>query len=1032
MIHINTKLSVKARFTGLLLLFVFTTSISFSQATQPWRSDPFARSVVFVPSPVENNEVCKEIEFQIEIGNGGSAADPILPGQVEWQINFPYDVMIVGQPTNLPPQLRVKEFICDPLAGGGVGETRVLIEVVGNIPPNNPLLNQVGSFILRFPAWGIIPNVPGRQTTSQVVLVVGFLPFSGNLDPNNDNSNAPIEFRSRTCTPFRSVKDGNWNDVSLWETFTCITRNVATCTPIPGGWIPATSSPVQGTSNVLVRDDVALNVNYTVQNCPLILEEDNPERSSSLTINPQITLGFNGGPDGNAYFNSRPVVVKSTADGTGAIGRMLSNSQTSGDDNVTVERFLPDGPQRRWNLLTFGVVSNTASIRDAWAGGSRKRVSNSQNYFDGVPLGTPPAPWNPKPNNVPYDAETGGLPADYVPGDGTIITGHRHSDPAVATANGYDWWPELIIPKDARWWETPTNSFISKELRTTPSSIRPYLPASGTDFGPERGTGWLSNNTINTGFGGSGLVNMKLTNAYNNHQAFMLFTRGDRNVLENWFGATTLRPTGQIMKQSVSVPISAGSLNVVGNPFPAPIDFPSMYNANTGSIEPYFFFWNSRLPGSAGHGAWEAVYRVFVTQIDPVTEEEVTVTTWRRSANISNPPNFGPPSSLAGVNSARVINSSQGIMVQGTTAGGNLVLTEAMKTAIGNTTNFRPFDEQPTVNLGVLNTYLNFRSSTTEELRFVDAINILVGNGFKEDLSDKSDIQKINSHTGSLGLSVKRGETLLMVESYPIPTTEAVFPLFTPGLTKRAFSLTFGPEKLDAVGRQAFLRDKFLNTLTPISTTENSEYKFEGTEEEASLNESRFEIVFKQDNVLPVTFTDITARDIRGDVQVNWSIATEDKMSHYEVEHSVNGTEFGKATKVDAKNVSPASYGWLHVQPGVGDHYYRVRAINLEGRSLTTRIVKVNIGNMGNPEFKVFPTVVSKTRNVTVQMTAMEQGSYTLQVTDMSGRVISARTVEHAGGSSSLLLDLPVLSKGKYNVRLYGKSGNFVEAVLQD
>jgi hypothetical protein len=56
-----------------------------------------------------------------------------------------------------------------------------------------------------------------------------------------------------------------------------------------------------------------------------------------------------------------------------------------------------------------------------------------------------------------------------------------------------------------------------------------------------------------------------------------------------------------------------------------------------------------------------------------------------------------------------------------------------------------------------------------------------------------------------------------------------------------------------------------------------------------------------------------------------------------------------------------------------------------------------------------------------------------LQMEANSARLISAQTIDHAGGSASLLLNLPpALTKGKYNVRLYGKSGNFAEAVLQD
>jgi hypothetical protein len=135
---------------------------------------------------------------------------------------------------------------------------------------------------------------------------------------------------------------------------------------------------------------------------------------------------------------------------------------------------------------------------------------------------------------------------------------------------------------------------------------------------------------------------------------------------------------------------------------------------------------------------------------------------------------------------------------------------------------------------------------------------------------------------------------------------------------------------------------------------------------------------------------------------------------------------------VDAKNTSPAAYEWLHVQPGTGDHFYRVRAFNLEGRSLVTKVVKVTLGDKA-PGFKAFPTIVSSTRQITLQLISLDKGRYTLQVTDMAGRLISARTIDHNGGSASMIMQMPpALSAGKYIIRLTGTSGNFVQPMVKD
>jgi autotransporter-associated beta strand protein len=184
--------------------------------------------------------------------------------------------------------------------------------------------------------------------------------------------------------------------------------------------------------------------------------------------------------------------------------------------------------------------------------------------------------------------------------------------------------------------------------------------------------------------------------------------------------------------------------------------------------------------------------------------------------------------------------------------------------------------------------------------------------------------------------------------------------------------------------------------------------------------------------ILPVNITMVSATVVQGNVKVSWNSATEDGLKHYEVEHSINGTEFGKSVKVDAKNTSPAAYEWLHVQPGTGDHFYRVRAFNLEGRSLVTKVVKVTLGDKA-PGFKAFPTIVSSTRQITLQLISLDKGRYTLQVTDMAGRVISARTIDHNGGSASMIMQMPpALSAGKYIIRLTGTSGNFVQPMVKD
>jgi hypothetical protein len=775
-----------------------------------------------------------------------------------------------------------------------------------------------------------------------------------------------------------------------------------------------------------------MNVDFTVQQCPLVL---NDNTTSSLVIDAQRTLRFGGGEDGNAYFNSRPVTVRSNATGTGAIGQMDTDTRTFGDDNVTLERFIP-GRKRRWNLLTFGVTNPTATIRDAWVGNALP-ISGSKNFNDGWPRGTPPpgmvtpmpappvsappVPGSPpnsflnKPANVPFPT-----PGDYVAGSGTIITGHAHTTAASANNQGFDWWQELIIPPFTPTWiyRTAFGDYVTRQSNTlvpTPSSIRPYRPGEISVWPPNRGTSWLSSeSTINTNYLnlGKSIVNATLSQA---EQGYMLFTRGDRNVLENWFNATTLKPNGQIRKFSEpTVTIgSPGTLTVVGNPYPAPIDFGEFHSlgSNASKIERFFYYWDSNLGGEYTHGNWRTV-----TEASPGT--------W-----VAAP--FAPDVATLPVGSRpELISSSSAFMVQTTTTGsGNLDFSEVIKAEISDV-NVLPFEVGGGAAAGVFNIDFGLKNADNS-LQIMDGAAILFGN-YSTATTDKNDVGKIYGIVSSNEhISIKRDGRIFSFEAYPFPETEARFPLEILNLnanTRYGFNLIANgiPSRYDA-----FVVDHHLKEEKKIDfSNEGFEVVFETKKDSASFNPNRFEIVFKMSGVLPVVLTDVQAVEVNKDVLVTWHASTEENLSHYNVEYSRNGIDFSKGQTVEALNTSPAKYEWLHKNPGVGVHFYRIRATDLDGKHLLSRVVKVNIGAQ-KTELIVYPTLL-QTNSISLQMNAMKAGDYNIQVTDMAGRVIQARKMVIANGSATMVMELPAtLSAGKYNVVVTGPQGKFVKPFMK-
>jgi hypothetical protein len=205
---------------------------------------------------------------------------------------------------------------------------------------------------------------------------------------------------------------------------------------------------------------------------------------------------------------------------------------------------------------------------------------------------------------------------------------------------------------------------------------------------------------------------------------------------------------------------------------------------------------------------------------------------------------------------------------------------------------------------------------------------------------------------------------------------------------------------------EPFLEDSYLQTSTPLSLTDTNRIVFNvSTSDPASFNTSRFRIVFKEANVLPVAFTDIKAAQKDKNIQIDWRVASQTGITGYEVEKSPDGINFIKTTSVAAKsNSSVASYTWPDVNPLQGNNYYRIKAIQTDGRIVISNVVVVKM-NVTKPGVLVFPNPV-KGQQINVQLNAMEKGKLTLLLLNTEGRTVLKKLISYHGGNESNMMQL--------------------------
>lgn len=165
------------------------------------------------------------------------------------------------------------------------------------------------------------------------------------------------------------------------------------------------------------------------------------------------------------------------------------------------------------------------------------------------------------------------------------------------------------------------------------------------------------------------------------------------------------------------------------------------------------------------------------------------------------------------------------------------------------------------------------------------------------------------------------------------------------------------------------------------------------------------------------------------DIMVEWSYPDQQNISQYEIEHSVNGTDFLSAgTQQVVLNGNP-KYQWLHISPLPGDHYYRIVAKSTGGQLIYSQVVKLNIGRFA-PGISIYPNPVAN-RQLNLRFTEMEKGYYSLRIYSINGQLIGSGTIVHAGGTAVKQIDLDhTMKSGRYRLVVTGSQGMHVERDL--
>ncbi len=465
---------------------------------------------------------------------------------------------------------------------------------------------------------------------------------------------------------------------------------------------------------------------------------------------------------------------------------------------------------------------------------------------------------------------------------------------------------------------------------------------------------------------------------------YFVFVRGDRkpnNLFSPYTNNTTLTSIGYLQtgKQTFAASATLGNYTLLGNPYAAPIDFNKVKRTH---LLKRFYAWDATIN----------TYGAYVV-LDDLDGDGIF--------------SKSDPSSLQSNN----IQSGQAFFVQTDTVGtANLTTYESSKSTISTNAGFRP--AAPVKSMSII---LNLVESNGS---IVKADATLAE--FDDSYSAAVNLQDAVKF-GNIGetFSLLRNNTALAIERRPLIKSADTLYLRLTKSTTRNYQIAINSAYLSDPNLSAFLEDKYTGLATAIDLDNPLEYNFTINSDVASKNPNRFIITFKQNTVLPVTYSDVKAWQTGKNIAVQWKVENPLNIKNYNVEKSTDGVSFVSVNTQAAtgSTAGTAIYSWIDLKAVTGNNFYRIRNTDLDGSSAYSKTVLVNIDEI-TAGMKVYNNPVTN-GVIDLQLKNMLPGQYNIRLINVIGQVLLTSQLNHTGGNADKKITLSnEIVNGMYNLEI--------------
>ena len=168
---------------------------------------------------------------------------------------------------------------------------------------------------------------------------------------------------------------------------------------------------------------------------------------------------------------------------------------------------------------------------------------------------------------------------------------------------------------------------------------------------------------------------------------------------------------------------------------------------------------------------------------------------------------------------------------------------------------------------------------------------------------------------------------------------------------------------------------------------------------------------------LPLELLSFTAQATHRTNLLTWQTATEKNVRAHIIERSPEGQHWNEVGRQAGQlhTQGPTKYTLDDPQP-LSRTYYRLRSLDVDGTQSISKVIVVERDGEKFGIQSVAPNPASE--QVTVQFTALEEGTVRLKIVDITGKLVHQETLEAKSGWNTALLSVNRLPSGVYQLLL--------------